>query len=364
MILVSVGPTAGALCAPAISRDLTAAGHEVQVILEPRTERFVGPGAFVLPTRVVGAPPDVPGVVLLAPATAGTLSRLARGLDVGHAGAFLGGGVPVFVAPDLDAATASNPAVGANLEALRADGKHVVLGDGGGMAGVGEVVARVLAGLGGPMAGLRVLVTAGGTHEPLDSVRYIGNRSSGKMGLALARGALRLGARVTVVAANVAPREPGVEWRDVETVEQLRDEVLRRAGGADALIMAAAVSDFTPSSPAREKIRRSHGVRSVELEPTPDVLRAVRGQNPDLFVVGFAATHGDPVADAREKLRGKGVDIVVGNDISRKGLGFGAEENEVHVVTRRGERFVPRASKTEVAREILDDVLAGLKEER
>ena len=362
MILASVGPTAGALRTPEILRDLAAAGHELQVILEPRTERFVGPGAFAPLSRVVGAPSGVPVAVLFAPATAGTLSRLARGLDTGPVRDF--SGVPVFVSPDLDAGTAANPAVKANLEALRQDGKSVVLGDGGAMAGVGEVVACVLGGLGGPMAGLRVLVTAGGTHEPLDSVRFIGNRSSGKMGLALAREALRLGAEVTVVAANVAAREPGVGWYDVETVEQLRDEVLRRAGGADALIMAAAVSDFTPASPAREKIRRSQGVRSVELVPTPDVLQAVRGQNPDLFVVGFAATHGDPAADAREKLRAKGADILVGNDISREGLGFGAEENEVHVVTRRGERLVPRAPKTEVAREILDDVLVGLKEER
>ena len=362
MILVSVGPTAGALLAPAIARNLAAAGHEVPVTLEPGTEYFVGPGAFAPPTGVAEAPLGVPGAVLFAPATAGTLARLARGLDVGPAGAF-GGDVPVFVAPDLDAATASHPAVVANLEALRADGRHVVM-DGGGLAEVGEVVARVLGGLGGPMAGLRVLVTAGGTHEPLDSVRFIGNRSSGKMGLALAREALRLGAEVTVVAANVSVREPGVGWSDAETVEQLRDGVLGLAGGADVLIMAAAVSDFTPASVAREKIRRSQGVRSLELEPTPDVLKAVREQNPGLFVVGFAATHGDPVVDAREKLEKKGVDIVVGNDISRQGLGFGAEENEVYVVTRGGERFVPRASKAEVAREILDDVLAGIKEER
>ena len=364
MILVSVGPTAGALLAPTIARDLAAAGHDVQVILEPRTAYFVGPGAFAPFSKVVGAPLGVPGAVLFFPETAGTLSHLAHGLDAGPAGASLAGDVPVVVAPDLDPRTSSNSAVEANLAALRVDGKSVVVGDGGGLAGVGEIVARVLGGMGGPMSGLRVLVTAGGTHEPLDSVRFIGNRSSGKMGLALAREALRLGAEVDVVAANVPTREPGVGWSDVETVEQLRDEVLRRAGGVDALIMAAAVSDFTPASPAGEKIRRSHGVRSVELKPTPDVLKAVRGQNPDLFVVGFAATHGDPVVDAREKLQSKKADIIVGNDISKEGLGFGSEENEVHVVTRGGERFVPRSSKAEVAREILDDILAGLKEER
>jgi phosphopantothenoylcysteine decarboxylase / phosphopantothenate---cysteine ligase len=222
----------------------------------------------------------------------------------------------------------------------------------------------VLGGLGGPLAGRRVLVTAGGTHEPLDSVRFIGNRSSGKMGLALAREALRRGAEVTVVAANIGRREPGVAWRDVGTVAELRDEVLREAGGADVLVMAAAVSDFTPASPSEEKIRRSSGVRSIELAPTPDVLQAVREQNPGLFMVGFAATHGDPASDAREKLEKKGADIVVGNDISREGVGFGAEENEVYVVSGRGERFVPRATKAEVAREVLDDIQALIDEER
>lgn len=362
MILVSVGPTAGALTAPPVIREL-AAGHEMQVLLEPGADHFVGPGSFLPISKVVERPSGAPDAVLFLPATAGTLARLARGLDLPAAEA-LEGGAPAFVAPDLDAATAENTAVRSNLNTLRDDGMRILLGEGGGLAGVDEVVAGILGGLGGPMAGLRVLVTAGGTHEPLDSVRFIGNLSSGKMGLAVAGQALRMGAEVTVVAANIARREPGVAWRDVRTVEELRDEVLREAGGADVLVMAAAVSDFTPAAPEREKIRRSSGVRSIELAPTPDVLRAVREQNPELFMVGFAATHGDPASDAREKLEKKGADVVVGNDISREGVGFGAEENEVYVVTGRGERFVPRATKTEVARVILDEVLALIDEER
>ncbi|HEV2092784.1 MAG TPA: bifunctional phosphopantothenoylcysteine decarboxylase/phosphopantothenate--cysteine ligase CoaBC [Rubrobacter sp.] len=363
MILVSVGPTGAALTAPPVARELAAAGHEVQVLLEPGTEHFVGPGSFLPSSAVVGNPRGVPDAVLFLPATAGTLARLAHGLDHPAAGA-RAGGAPIFVAPDLDAATAENPAVRTNLNRLRAGGAKILLGEGGGLADVDEVVAGVLGGLGGPMRGLRVLVTAGGTHEPLDSVRFIGNLSSGKMGLALAREAMRRGAEVVVVAANIGRREPGVAWRDVRTVEELRDEVLREAGGADVLVMAAAVSDFTPAAPSREKIRRSSGVRSVELAPTPDVLRAVREQNPELFMVGFAATHGDPASDAREKLEKKDADVVVGNDISREGVGFGAEENEVHVVTRSGERFVPRATKAEVAGEILDEVQALIDEER
>jgi len=363
LILVSVGPSAGALKAPPVAQELAAAGHGVQVLLEPGTEHFVGPGSFLPASNVVERPSGVPDAVLFLPATAGTLARLSHGLD--HPAAETReSGAPVFVAPDLDSATAENPAVRANLDRLRKDGTKILLGEGGGMAGVEELVAGVLGGRGGPLAGLRVLVTAGGTHEPLDSVRFIGNRSSGKMGLALAREALRRGAEVTVVAANIGRREPGVAWRDVRTVEELRDEVLREADGADVLVMAAAVSDFTPAAPEREKIRRSSGVRSIELAPTPDVLRAVREQNPELFMVGFAATHGDPASDAREKLRKKGADIVVGNDISHEGVGFGAEENEVYVVTNRGERFIPRATKAEVAGEVLDDIQALIHEER
>ena len=363
MIVVSVGPTAGALTAPPVARELAAAGHEVQVILEPGTEHFVGPGSFLPFSGVVENASGVPDAVLCLPATAGTMARLSRGLDHGAA-EVRAGGAPLFVAPDLDAATSQNPAVRSNLEALRGEGARVILGEGGGMAGVDGVVAGVLGGLGGPLAGLRVLVTAGGTHEPLDSVRFIGNRSSGKMGLAFARVALRRGAEVTVVAANIGRREPGVSWRDVGTVAELRDAVLREAGGADVLVMAAAVSDFTPAAPSGEKIRRSSGVRSIELKPTPDVLRAVREQNPALFMVGFAATHGDPAPDAREKLEKKGADMIVGNDISREGVGFGAQENEVYVVGGHGERFVPRATKDEIAGEVLDDIQALLDEER
>jgi phosphopantothenoylcysteine decarboxylase/phosphopantothenate--cysteine ligase len=251
-----------------------------------------------------------------------------------------------------------------NLAFLREDGCRIIPGRGGSMAPAREVVAGVLGGLDGPMSGLKVLVTAGGTREPMDSVRFIGNRSSGKMGLAIAREALRLGAEVSVVAANVEGREPGTEWAAVETVEEMREEVLRRAGEADALVMAAAVSDFKPASPVEEKIRRGKGGLSLELEATADILKAVRERYPDLFVVGFAATHGDPVPDAREKLGSKGANLVVGNDISREGIGFGADENEVYVVGRGGERFVPRASKEDVARVILESLLKEMSAER
>jgi phosphopantothenoylcysteine decarboxylase/phosphopantothenate--cysteine ligase len=251
-----------------------------------------------------------------------------------------------------------------NLDLLRDDGYRIVAGREGGMASAGEIVAGLLGSLGGPMSGLRLLVTAGGTREPIDSVRFIGNRSSGRMGLAVAREALRLGAEVTVVAANVDRVEPGTRYHTVETVEELREGVLDLAAGSDALVMAAAVSDFTPASQVREKIRRSSGTTSLELAPTADILEAAREQYPDLFVIAFAATHGDPVAEAREKLAKKGANLVVGNDISREGLGFGAAENEVYVIGREKERFVPRASKEQVARVILDSMMAEMDEER
>ena len=357
MILHSVGPGPGALAAPEIAREIAGAGRRVEVILEPGARHFVGPAAFE--GAIVEEPSDTPGAILFAPATAGTLARLARGL--GASPAVTG---RVFVAPDLDASTAEHPAVKENLSLLHEDGCRLIPPRGGGMAPVEEVVAGALGGLAGPMSGLKVLVTAGGTHEPMDSVRFIGNRSSGKMGLAVAREALRLGAEVSVVAANVEGTEPGTHWAAVETVEELRAEVLRHAGEVDALVMAAAVSDFAAASPVKEKIRRGEGGLSLELKATPDILKAVRERYPDLFVVGFAATHGDPVPDAREKLDSKGVNLVVGNDISREGIGFGADENEVYVVGRGVELFVPRASKKDVARAILESLLKEMNEER
>jgi len=354
LILHSVGPGPGALAAPEIARGIARTGSRVEVVLEPGTRRFIGPAAFE--GSAVEEASETPEAILFAPATVATLARLAHGLDDIPA-------ARAFIAPALDGATAHHPAVEENLTLLVEDGFRIIPGRGGSMAPAGEVVSGVLGGLDGPMTGLKVLVTAGGTREPMDSVRFIGNRSSGKMGLAVAREALRLGADVSVVAANVEGVEPGTEWVAVETVEELRTEVLRRAGEVDALVMAAAVSDFKPASPVAEKVRRAEGRLSLELEPTADILKAVRGGYPDLFVVGFAATHGDPVPDAREKLDTKGVNLVVGNDISREGIGFGADENEVYVVGRGGERFVPRSSKEEVARVILESLLEEMSEE-
>lgn len=341
---------------PAVASEIAGTGNRVEVIFGQRAHRFVGPAAF-RDVALVDDPSETPEAVLFAPAPADTLARLARGMDSRLS-------VSTVVAPDLDAGTAGHPAVRENLDLLRKDGYRIVEGREGRMASTGEIVAELLGSLGGPMSGLRLLVTAGGTREPIDSVRFIGNRSSGKMGLAVAREALRSGAAVTVVSANTELVEPGAENHTVETAGELRDTVLELASEADALVMAAAVSDFTPASPVGEKIRRREGTTELELAPTADILGCVTERYPDLFVVGFAATHGDPLEDARDKLGRKGADLVVGNDISGEGVGFGSDENEVYVVGREEERFVPRASKQKVAGVILESMMVEMERQR
>lgn len=371
MILLSVGPTSGALHAPEMARLLAEAGREVSVHLDGGAREFVGPASFYAPGVAVGPveEPEAVEALVYAPADAAMISRLTHGLSGGQTyRAYASGARPVVVAPDLDPGTAEHPAVLENLALLIADGCIVLDGSRLGTTADG-IAAAVLHGIGGPLDGLRVLVTAGGTREPVDSVRFVGNRSSGKMGAAIAREAHRRGAEVSVVAANVSKIEPGVDWRAVETFAELREETLKLCEDADALIMAAAVSDFTPASPMlEEKIRRGgRETMTLDLAATPDILAEVRDRHPELFVVGFAATHGDPLPDAREKLRRKGVDLVVGNDISAPGIGFGSEENEAYIVMGSGsgdgyeEYFVPRGPKTALASVILGHLMPAIK---
>ena len=359
MILLSVGPGLGALRTPEIARELTSAGHRVEVVLGRNAEHFVGPAAFAISASVVEEATEPPEAMIFAPATADTLARLAHGLDENSGDRWVRatGTRPTVVAPEMDEATAAHPAVRENVELLRRDRYRVLEGPGEDMAPPGEVVNAVLNALGGALSGLRVLVTAGGTREPIDTVRFVGNHSSGKMGRAIAREAVRRGAEVMVVAANVEQKEPGVRWVNVEDYAELEEATTRLAAHADALVMAAAVSDFTPAEVNEGKIRRG-GTEELELKlvATGDILQGVRESNTSLYMVGFAATHGDPVPDAREKLGSKGINLVVGNDISLSGSGFGSDENEAYIVGEAGEQFVPRTSKTEVARAILDAV--------
>ena len=364
MILCSVGPGPGALAAPEVCRQLTGSGHRVEVVLERGTTHFVGPAAFAGHAAVVREPDETPQALVFVPATTGTIARLARGLSESSANvAYANGTRTAIVAPEMDEGSIEHPATIENLDLLREDGCRILESESGVMASAGEVVAAVFGELGGPLEGKRILVTAGGTREPIDSVRFVGNRSSGKMGLAMAREAVRMGANVSVVAANLEEREPGVGWVPVETVDELSQAVVNLAGESDALVMAAAVSDFKPSTILKEKVRRREGL-SIEFVATEDILLNVRERNPGLFMVGFAATHGDPVPDSRDKLGAKGVDLVVGNDISKEGIGFGADENEVYIVSPEGERFIARASKREVARAILNELETEIKKER
>ena len=350
-----VGPGQGSAIARGIARELVFAGKRVEVVLGSEARQFVGPAAFAPFASVVEEATEGAEAVAFAPATSGDLARLAWGLDRGGAGCVYPSTVrPVIIAPELDETTRDHPAVRKNVALLQGDRCRVLQGAGEDIASPLAVAGAVLNAIGGPLSGLRVLVTAGGTREPIDRVRVISNRSSGKMGRALAREAYRLGAEVTVVAASMEEREPGVEWVDVETYDEMEEVTTSLAKGADALIMAAAVSDFTPAEVEAGKIRRG-GREELDLKlvATGDILEATRESNPDLFMVGFAATHGAPAPDAREKLEKKGVNLMIGNDISRKGTGFGSDENEVVIVGRAGEDYVPRASKGQVGRAIL-----------
>jgi phosphopantothenoylcysteine decarboxylase/phosphopantothenate--cysteine ligase len=265
-----------------------------------------------------------------------------------------------------------HPATQANVETLRLRGAAIVAPGRGELASKGEwgdgrlaeppdILAAIEAALGPEprsLDGVHVLVTAGGTREPIDSVRYVGNRSSGRMGFAVASEAARRGAQVTVVAANVSlEREHGIEYVDVETAAELEQATVRAFEHADALVMAAAVADFRPSAPESSKISKSgRDGMTIDLEPTVDVLSSLSGRRrADQVLVGFAAEHGEGAVErARGKLERKRLDAVVVNDISRSDIGFEANENEVTLVTATGDEQVPFGPKADVARAILD----------
>jgi phosphopantothenoylcysteine decarboxylase / phosphopantothenate---cysteine ligase len=390
------------------------AGHAVRVIQTESGQRFVGPASF---SGITGAPvltsefqddplrgayPGEPApdhapishlalvenadLYLIAPASANTIAKLAHG----HADSLLttaalaaggAGGAPVLIAPAMNNRMYLHPAVQANIKLL-ADRGITVIGPGtGDLAshgehGVGRMsepaelleavearlaeVARPFEGVGGIWLGVRVLVTAGGTREPIDSVRYIGNRSSGRMGFALAERAARRGAEVTVIAANVTlPVPPGVTVVPVGTAAELKAACDERFDAIDVLLMAAAVGDFRPRDPAVHKLKKNAGAPDLKLEPTEDVLSALAGGRcPGQVLVGFAAEHGDGAIDyGRGKLERKGLDAIVVNDISQPGIGFDAADNEVTILARDGrEHRLRRSRKEQIADGVLDEV--------
>ena len=386
MARVILGVTGGiaAYKACELARLLVRAGHEVTPILTLEAEAFVTAKTFEALARREMPRELYPhlveaDVLVVAPLSANTLAKLAHGLAdnvlTQTALAFEG---PVVAAPAMNPRMWANAATRANVETLRARGVDLVGPEEGdtaeGEVGIGrmsepeEIFERVTSLLEKreQLQGLHVLVTAGGTREPLDAVRFLGNRSSGRMGAALAAEARRRGAEVTLVASNLSVRAPvGVDVIEAPTAEDVARETLAR-GDADVVLMAAAVADYRPKEPEEEKRAKDSAPWTVTLEPTRDVLLELgRGRDPGTrsLLVGFAADRGERGLErAREKLANKRADLIVFNDVARDDVGFDAPDNEVVLVSAEGERRIDKAPKEQVAAAILDEVAGRLEE--
>lgn len=385
MARVLLGVTGGiaAYKAAELCRLLVKAGHDVVPVLTRGAERFVTAETF----RALARRPAPEGpyphlerfdLVVIAPLTANTLAKLAHGLaDNLVAEAALAHRGPVLLAPAMNPRMWASLATQANVEALRACGVLFVGPDEGETAegewGVGRMAepeeifrrSRELLGESDSLAGRRVLVSAGGTREPIDAVRFLGNRSSGRMGVALAEEARRRGAEVTLLAANLALAPPrGVEVVETPTAAAMMDEAVAR-GDADVVLMAAAVADYRPAEAAEGKRPKDERAWQVTLEPTADVLRTLGERRTDgQVLIGFAADRGDRgLARAREKLEHKHVDLMVYNDVSRSDIGFDAGDNEVVLITAAGERRVAKAPKDQIATAIVDAAEELLREQ-
>jgi phosphopantothenoylcysteine decarboxylase/phosphopantothenate--cysteine ligase len=401
-ILLGVSGGIAAYKSLELARLATLAGHGVRVLMTDTATLFVGAASF---EGIVGAPvlsseferdplrgafpgEEQPGhdpighlelaancdAYLIAPASANTVAKLAAGMaDSMLTTSFLACTAPRLLAPAMNDRMYADAATQANLQTLRERGVEVIEPGEGRLASRGEhgrgrlpepaeLLARLEAVLPAgerPWDGLRVLVTAGGTREPIDPVRFIGNRSSGRMGIALAAAAARRGAEVTLIAANVAlDAPPGVRRVDVETTAELGSVTAEEFETTHVLLMAAAPADFRPAAPADRKLSRE-GSLELSLQPTEDILArlGVADRAVGQTIVGFAAEHGgDGVGRARDKLARKGADLIVLNDVSDPAIGFESGENEVTLIAADGETPVPRASKDEIAEAILERV--------
>ncbi len=392
---VTVGVSGGiaAYKAAELVRALQKQALDVQVVMTEAAQRFVQPLTFAALTghQVITSLWDSPDTaeheassiehmdaaqttdaLVVAPATANVLAKFAHGIaDDFLTTLYLATTAPVIVAPAMNVNMWQHPATQANLETLAARNVRIVAPDSGylacGMIGAGrlaEIDAIAEAVLGvlhhrNDLAGETVMVTAGGTREALDPVRFLGNRSSGKMGYAMAEAAQRRGARVILVTAPTALRVPaGCEAVTVITTEEMRQAVLDRLDQATIVIKAAAVADYRPRVQAGQKLRRS-GPLTLELEPTQDILaEVVERRRPDMLVIGFAAETEDVLAHGRDKLLRKGADAIVLNDVSREGVGFDSERNAVTFLTRERAIELPEMTKRELADHILDEILA------
>jgi len=379
MARIVLGITGGiaAYKACEVLRLLVQDGHDVLPLPTAGAERFVTAGTFFALARRERPADPYPhlqraDLLLIAPLTAHTLARLAHGLadDVLTEAALAHRG-PTLVAPAMNTGMWEHPATRANIAVLRERGVHVVgpvageLAEGevgmGRMSEPAEIVARALALLrpaDGPLAGRTVVVSAGGTREPLDSVRYLGNRSSGRMGVALAAEARRRGADVTLLAANLGVDAPaGVSIVPTPTAADLEREALARRD-ADVVLMAAAVADYRPAEIVEGKRPKGDDAWHVSLVPTVDVARALgAARGGGQVLVAFGAEHGpEGLERKRRMLADKNVDLVVYNDVGRDDIGFESDDNEVTLVTRTGDRHVPKASKQAIAAAVLDEV--------
>jgi phosphopantothenoylcysteine decarboxylase/phosphopantothenate--cysteine ligase len=376
MARVVLGVTGGiaAYKACELTRLLVKAEHEVTPLLTEEAERFVAARTFEALARREQPRELYPHLVeadllVIAPLSANTLAKLALGLAdnvlTQLALAFRG---PVLVAPAMNVRMWEHPATRANVATLRSRGVELIGPEAGELAegeeGTGRmsepemISARVreLLGESDTLAGRTVLVTAGGTREPLDSVRFVGNRSSGRMGVALAEEARKRGAEVTLLAANLAvPAPEGIEIVETPTAADLAREAKARAG-ADVVLMAAAVADYAPE-PLEGKRPKSGEDWQLTLHPTEDILRALAEAKNGSFLVGFGAEEGAAGLARKRRMRAeKQLDLVVFNDVSREDIGFDAPDNEVVLIAVDGERRVSKAPKREIAAAILDEV--------
>ncbi|MEN8040298.1 MAG: bifunctional phosphopantothenoylcysteine decarboxylase/phosphopantothenate--cysteine ligase CoaBC [Actinomycetota bacterium] len=382
---VVLGVTGGvaAYKAAYLARRLIERGATVKVVMTESALRFIGKATF---TALTGTEP-VTGffdesdpsphttlgqwaeVIVIAPATASTISKLAVGQSSNVLiGTVLASRAPVIIAPAMHTEMWEQPSTQSNIATLEAFGYTIVPPEegvlAGGDVGIGrlaepEAIVETFEMLTSDrdMSGMSVLVTAGGTREPIDPVRYIGNRSSGKMGNALAEVAADRGADVTLVTTATPPSQETINVISVDTADEMAEAVWARASESDVAVMAAAVADFKPRDAGSEKIRRADGVPSIELVTTPDVLAGVHSLSPRPILVGFAAEAGS-VDAAEQKAKDKGVDLLVANDIAKSGSGFGSDTNEVRFVYRDGEvRDLALMTKHEVASEIWDAVV-------
>jgi len=390
LVALGVSGGIGAYKAVEVARGLQKRGHDVVAIMTHAATRFVGPVTFEAITRhkVItdqwepGSNADIEHIalassidlLLIAPATANMIGKLANGIaDDFLPTLYTATRAPVLVAPAMNTQMFSHPAVRQNLDTLVKHGvRFVEPGEGylacgwigkGRLAEPDEICAAADTMLrpSTALAGRRVIVTAGPTYEDLDPVRYLGNRSSGRMGFAIADEATRRGAVVTLIAGPTTAPEPTVhELVRVRGAESMSEAVLSRSGDADAVVMAAAVADYTPEAPAAQKVPKGDGQITLVLKRTPDILATLghrRGVSGKPFVlVGFAAETQDVIAGATDKLRRKQVDLIVANDVSRSDAGFDVDTNEVTLVGEDGAESVPLQSKARVAAIILDRV--------